>query len=38
MADRIKQTAQEELLAARDIAKAGVVSGSYVYPIKGVYN
>jgi hypothetical protein len=34
VADRVKKTAREELINAKDLARSGVVSGTYLYPIK----
>jgi hypothetical protein len=34
MADRIKQTAKDELVAAQQLATDSLKSGAYLYPLK----
>jgi hypothetical protein len=34
VADKVKNTAREELYNAKELARTGVMSGTYLYPIK----
>ncbi|SMY29732.1 unnamed protein product [Zymoseptoria tritici ST99CH_1A5] len=37
VAETVKKTAREELNNATEIARSGVMSGTYLYPIKGIF-